>query len=408
MSSQSYRDSCCQRTTFRPDFENIKRSVYVSIKTRTAFGTLPLSYSKRIHTFRAAYRNYSASGTRLGSPNFGNDFALSACRNRLVREEGTQHSPTSIINRLGQSSFSELGRTDISDVNLRVVPHYSSRRNVEEMLSLVGDLRRQITRSALLFSTSVQSQYALRIMIESWGFNFLSRRKGSQSFQAKVNSNCGANALFSFGQLNQNIDVPPSARVSRKIPHATSTLFWDRPRNPQFVISSQKRKCITIKFGGAIKVGERNPVKISFVRTKPWCLGENFISRLYKYSANCVNGIRVDSKFFGGPTAQCSQIKFRGASSRTSCPPIVGGLLVNLAAIVPNKIDRSGLRTQSPASGCTCIFESVAVCEIHGAGRNSSFVRVRSRTRQALMRLAGSCFIPHDGGCSYTLNGGFL
>ena len=101
------------------------------------------------------------------------------------------------------------------------------------------------------------------------------------------------------------------------------------------------------------------------MRTKFWSLRKTSIAGICKFMTNCINGIGMQSKLFGDTATKLSQIKMSGSPYRLSGPPSISGFSVDLAAIIPDKIDGASLSAERASCGRASVFNSISVCENH-------------------------------------------
>ena len=181
-------------------------------------GTGPVSYSKRAHTFRTTDGDRPAARARLGSPTFGNDFTFAAKPNGFVRQHVAERRPARIRHGFRHVGLHQLFGVHVSNENLRKATSDVRRRDVQEMLAPVGDLRRQGAGANRLATLLKQREVSFLGAVVPLRGDLLPGRKRRKVFEPKVNADSFAFAFVGLGQFDLNVDVPAPARVRRKLP----------------------------------------------------------------------------------------------------------------------------------------------------------------------------------------------
>ena len=186
--------------------------------------------AKPANTFRfcdAAHR--AAARTGLGSPAFGDDFAFAAKRNRFVRQHLAEHRPARVRTDFAILVLLELGGVHVANENLRIVASDLRRRHMQEMLSPVGDFRRQGAGARPSGRALKQGQISFRRRGRRRGVSILVPSLSVARLSAEVDADGAvAFAAFEVGQFDLNIDVPSAARVGRKLPRLGFPALGDR------------------------------------------------------------------------------------------------------------------------------------------------------------------------------------
>lgn len=330
----------------------------------TAVLTRPLSYSQACDTFRAAAR--TARRTGCGTVSFGDDFARCSCRNRLILEHRSQHGPAGVVNGLRHPRFAQLGRADISDNDPVVSLHQLGGDLVQEILSLVGDLRRNGAGTSLLLAALVQRKLSFGAPVKSRNLDLVAVGQCGERLQPKVDADFRLDgARFGRIHLDLDVDVPPASCIGGEVPRLRLPALWNGAGHPQMVMPLEHRNLVTVQFGWTREIGKRYPIKVLFERAKAWRFRERCVTRIRKLLANRVNRIRVDTQFFGDASAEVDQIK-RGRSPCTGASfPSRGGFAIDLAAVVPKEIDRARLRSERPTCRISAISDAISVGQNH-------------------------------------------
>lgn len=380
--------------TFRADPENVPSSVHIPVDKRTAVITMPGPYSKTCDTFRPrAAAQRTAARTGLGSHTFVDDSHRAACRDRLIRQHVAQHRPTGVVNGLRHSRLRQFGRADISDVNFCVVTNDARRRNMQEMLALIGDLRRQRASANLLSTLLEQCVLRLALAIECRRLDSFSVRENSERLQAEVDADRCAFALVRLRQFDLDIHIPAPARIGRELPRLRLAVLRDRPRLPQAIGAAENSKPARVEFRRAFEVRERNEIEVALEASEARRLGEAGVARIGELAADGINRIGMQPQFLGDATAEIGEVKGARALDVPAGFPARGGFAVDLAEIIPDEIHSPRLPSQGVASSGRGVFDAKAVGDNQGVGRLSVVADRRSRTRGSLARSAGSPFV---------------
>lgn len=360
------RGFSCERLTFQPDTENIHSSVYVAIVRRTTVGTNPVSYSKRAPTFRTTGGNTPAARARLGSQTLIDDFNRSPLRNRFVLEHRPQRRPTRIRDGLRHLGLAEFGWADIANDNPVIVSNYAGRDDMQEMLSLVGNLRCQRAGALLQAESLEPRQLFFRLTIKSGHFDFIPVTQSGERLQSKINPNCHVtDALSRIGNFDGDIDVPAPTRVSGEAPRFLLATFGQGAGMPQVVTPLHKGQNATTEFGCSLECCDRYPIKIAFEGSEARCARERHLSGVYELLTDSRYAIGVQPKFATNARAKLYQVKTGRALDGSSSLPSRMRFSVDLTAIVPNEINRARLGAESPPCRGRTVFEAVTIGQEH-------------------------------------------
>ena len=347
--------------------------------------------SKTCDTFRAD--DCTAIRASLGTPAFGNDFAFAAKRYRFVRQHIAERRPARIRHGFRHVGLHQLFGVHVSNENLREAASDVRRRDVQEMLAPVGDLRRQGAGANRLAALLKQGEISFLGAVVPLRGDLFAGRKRREVFQPKVNAYRLAYALVGFGEFNLNIDVPATARVGRKFPRLRLAALGDRPRLPEAVCAAEHGQLAAVELGRAGKVGERHEIETALVGSKARRLGKAGVAGVSELATDGVNRIGVDSEFFRDAATQIGEVESRGALAGRSGLVAPMRLAVCLATEIPDEIDGASLTPKGVARSAGCVLDAVSKCQDQGAGRSSVDADTRSRARGALTRSAGSLFV---------------
>lgn len=371
----------------------------VAVMDSSTLCTFKLPYSESAHTFRTIAGYFSATRADLGSPTLGDDFTLSSRRNRLILKHSAQHRPPRVQCGLSHIGFGEIGRANITDVNLSILSHYFSRDNVEKMFALIGYLCRHSAGASLLAAFLEKGEFLFRRLVIARVFNLLASGEGSQRIKSKVYSDAVSFTFLSFGQFNLDIHIPAATAIGRKLKRLWRGVLRNATRQPEAIVAAHNRQLAAFKLGGALEIGEGNPIEVALLAAKSRRLWKTGVASVSKLAANGINRVGVQPNLFGDATAKIGKVKGGWAPNGAASFPAAMGFFVRLTTKVPHEIDSAGLRSQRPFCGRRTIFNSVAVCEKQSTGLRSVSAELWSRGRRALARLTASSYLytnPHN------------
>jgi hypothetical protein len=325
-----------------------------------------MSYSKPANTFRfCAATQRAAVRASLGSPTFGHDFAYAAKRNRFIRQHVAEHGPTSIANGFRHFRLRQSGRAHVSNVNFRMLTNDIRRGHVEEMFALVSDFRRQGTGTSLLSARLKLCQVPFSGAVEAGRGDLFAGRKCSEVFQSKINPDSIADARRNLRQLDLNVDVPSAARITGKLPRLGLTSIRDWARQPQSIGSAKHGQISAIKFRRTLEIGERHEIKIALVGPEPRRFRKACVPRIGKLAANRVDRVGVQSQFSCDAAAEIGEIEGVWALDGASRLPSRVCLAVDLTAIIPDEINRTGLRSEGVSRSVRTVLDAILECQDH-------------------------------------------
>jgi hypothetical protein len=361
----------------------------------TTFLTTPLSYSQACDTFRAAAR--TARRTGCGTVSFTDDFNNCPSRHRFIQEHRSKHRPASIVNGLSHFRFAELGRTYVAYDDSIMFSDKPCRGYMKEVFALVGDLCRQSAGAGLLASALEYSKLLLSLTVKRWHFNFVAVADAGERLESKVYAYLRDNlTLLGLRHLNLDIYIPPATAVGGKLKGLGYSIIGDVSGEPKAIAAAHNRQPAAFHLGGALEVGEWNPIKAALLAAETRSLWEACLPGVCKFAANSVNRVGMDTKFLGNASAQFGKVERRRTFNVAASLPASVGFPVYLTAEIPHKVYRTSLRSQRPPGGRRAIFNSVAICEKHRSGRRTVSAVFRSRGREVLAHLTASSSVTQN------------
>ena len=354
-------------TTFRPDTQDISGRIDVPVVGLAAIRANPVSYSKRTQPFRAASGYTPASRARLGTVTLGYDAHHAACRNRLIRQHAAKHRPAGVVNGFCHPCPGQFSRAYVSNVNLPVMPHEPVRHDVEEMLSPIGNLCRQRPGADLLTPPLKYAELLVFLPVEPRCSDLKAVGQGNQGFQAEINTEPRRVALLRFRQLDLDVDVPTTTGVGRELPGLRLAVIRDLPRQPKVIAASKDRQLAAFELGGTFEIGERDKVQVILEGSQARRSREAGVSGIAELAAHGIDRVGVNAEVFGDATAEVGEVERAGALDRRTCFPPSLGLPIDLAAVIPEEINRSRLRAERSACRFGGVFDAISVGENHCA-----------------------------------------
>jgi hypothetical protein len=361
---------------FEPETKNVLSSVAIPVMGCAAVSAYPVSHSKTRDTSRPVHAAHRAARTAcLGSPTFRDNSHNAAKRNRFVRQHVAEHRPASIVNGFRHSRFAELGRAHISDVYFCKFTRDRRGRDVKKMSALIRNLRVQRSYSLLLLSPLGKRKLSLGLAIERRHLDCASIGQRGQRLESEINPNRSANPLRQRGNFNLNVDVPTATGIGTDIETLGLGTSWNTPRQPQMIVPLAESENGAVELSRSRKIGKRYPVKISLMAPKSRRFGEAGIAAIGELSANCINGVRVDTKFGGHSTAEIGKVEGARASDLHSRSIPRLSLSVDFAEIVPDEINGASLPPKGAFGRGTSVLDPVSVCEDNSFSRRHVYTR---------------------------------
>ena len=350
-----------ERTTLRPDTEDVQCSIHVTFVRFATARANPMSYSKRAHTFRTAVGDNPTARARLGSPSFVGFNISSPVPSGFVAELIAQDRPAYVRDGFGHPRFCKFGRADVADNDQFVFPSYLCGPLVKMVPPRVGNLRVDRFNAGFVPGALSFGQRCFMFSIVAQCRDFGAVRERSKALQTEINaylSRPRGQAIFNFTLKR---DVPATARVLHE---------------------STKPK-ITLKVSGipeaksSLEVNNKSAVDFHGTRTKwhpaqcalrPSARPESWTTllrrpRYNELSTDCTNGVRVQAKHTTGARSQIDQIKSRWPMNITASLATRFCFSLNLATVIPHLIARSRVALEIFAS--RRVFDAEFISEDH-------------------------------------------
>ena len=302
----------------------------------TAITAYPFSYSKVGPTFRTAGGIAPTARTYLGCESFTDFFIPRAFSNGFVREHCSEARPRCIKDRLCHLGFGKSCGINITNRDVIKLPDDASREFVQVIPARIRDLGVDRFHEPFFVRSLGFPKFCFKFSVVSFIVDFLTRGKGSEVFQTKINTKTLDWLTDNlFLNIDHDIQKPVTAPVLAEI---GSILDLTHRKSARIEYSeSVSSKSESVSFPKKITSFERNPSERFFsAPTKVWLfmLASGFCVLL----TNRVDRAGVDTKFLGCAARKFVQVKAGG--------PLLApleGLFLHIVAIIPDKINRSGL-----------------------------------------------------------------
>jgi hypothetical protein len=193
--------------------ENVSGRVHVAVVACTTFGTLPLSYSERAHTFRTAGGIASAARAHLGR-----EFLIDVQVHRsvpagFVAELRPEHRPACIGNGFCHPCLCKAGRLDVTDRDQRILSHNLGGCFVDEISTTVLNFGVNCLRSSPIAGSLSYGQANLMTPVNARCIYHVAVAACRQRLQAEINSDRPADRTLGFCNFDIETDIPPPASI---------------------------------------------------------------------------------------------------------------------------------------------------------------------------------------------------
>ncbi len=320
----------------------------------TAVSASPDSLIQARSPFRAGYT--SACGTGLRGQVFAHFLKRSSVPNGFIREHVSEGTPAYIVDTLGHAGLAESFSVDVANSYVIELFDKARRELVQGIFALVGYLGMDVSRLPLLARPLSCGESFLKLSIVARVRNLLPAGQCGKVLESKINANAlVGRSSFGGSYFEHNIQIPITLCILTEIGAVTDFPFWQRTaiKNAKGITLEAKGIPFSLEIDGL----KRNPSQASFGASplKRWKFFG--ISRFCILKANSGNCSRRKPQLFAGAASKIGEIETGGP---TFIP--FNSLLLNVVAIIPNKIYRSCLFIKKAIQR----FNAVSVGYIHG------------------------------------------
>jgi hypothetical protein len=332
-------DFHCRRATFRPE-QQVYSSIDISVMPSMAAMANPSSYSQAFLAFRATAR--AARRTACGTACLlGFDVARSVPAG-FIAELRSKLRPRCINGRFSLRSIRQSLRDNVADHDQTVLPHQLRGLDMQVMPTRIGDFGVNSPYSLLVAGALGLGQRALVFLEVSRIFDLAAVGQRGEGAQAEIHANFAGSAGLALGNLDLQAEIPAPTGVLREASDLDFAV--DGAGSPQPITALEIDHRVAIEVDGA-RSCEWNPAEAFLpppVRAAPRGISINnelFADGLYR--------IAMQTEERAAPGRQLDQIEgFRPRLFKAS-----RGLL-NLAAIIPDVVDRPRMGTKALGGGC--------------------------------------------------------
>ncbi len=335
-----------RRLTFQPEPKNVSRCVDIAIVRLPAFGTVPDSYSKCAHTFRAASGNSPAARTHLGSKSLADFGEQCSCLLAFVREHVPETRPASVRNGFSHPSSLELGRIYIANDDVSIAPYKFRRLLVQVIFSSVCDLSVKHPDATFVAGALSYRQRRLVLCEVSWVLNCAAVTERGERFQAKIDSDSLSLLLSRLLNFALNDEVPAASRIFDKAGGFHLSFNCTRLPEPECALKNRDG-AIADFYRSTLK---RNPSEsATFAKAGPKArVAPMLVSGGRKSPANQADRIGQNPKLARRSKGQFIQIEMRRPESPTSTCAAALSFFLRIDAVVPNLIARTSHAAEMP------------------------------------------------------------
>jgi hypothetical protein len=311
---------------------------------RSAIGTSPVSYSKRVHTFRTAGGNTSAARTCLGSPSFVSFNVASVVPSGLIRKLATEHRPACVEDGLRHPRLRKPSGVHIADNDQFVLPDNSCGLFVKVVAPRVGDLGVDRLDAGVIVGAlrDCKSSFVSPIMLQCWNRRTVSASR--QRLQPEINADLAVAGRKIVFDLALESDVPAPTRILRETTGAD--VAADVARLPEVERALEIGDDASVHLNGARDKWDPSEGALwppASAKTRMALLG---VPRDRELTTDGGHSVGVQSQLFSDASAKLDQVESGRPTTDASRFPAGFGLTLDLAAVIPNLIARPSVAVQ--------------------------------------------------------------
>ena len=339
-----------RRATFRPE-QQVHSSIDIPVVPSIAAMANPSSYSQTFLTFWATAR--AARRTACGTAGLvGFNIARSVPAG-FIAELRSKLRPRCIDRRFSLRSIRQRLGNNVADHDQTVLSHQLRGLDMQVMPTCIGDFCMNSPHSFLVAGALRLGQRALVFLEVPRIFDLAAVGQRGQCAQAEIDANFAGSAGLALTNLDLQAEIPAPTCVLRKA--SGLDLAVDGAATPEPITALEIDHRVAVEFDGA-RSREWNPAEAFLpppVRSAPRCISTNNESL-----ADGLHRIAVQTEERAAPGRQLDQIK----GTRPTLF-LASRRLLDLAAIIPDVVDRPRMSTKALGGGG--ILDAVSIGEDH-------------------------------------------
>lgn len=346
------RDSLNRGSMSRAAHEDVASCVYVPVMGRSA-AARPGALIQSRTTFRPG--DHAAYVAGLGTPRLVHFLVLRPIRNRLVGEHCSEGRPARIADGLSHGGFLQRGSIDIAHRDVIELSDDPRRELMQKVAPAVRDARVDIRSLPLLVRSLRLAERFFKLVEVARVSDDFTRAQSRKVLQSKVDADTAHwIAHRRIGHLNADIQKPVSASVAGKIRPVFNLGSWRQGATFEYLVFVTVEVKTIWRFpdvGGS----NRKPPE-GFLPSVPQIRSLVLSARSFILSADGLDGVRVQSKFFAASGGELVQVISPGP---LLAPP--KRTFLSVVAKIPDERYRTRLFIQQANKA----FNAVSVREKH-------------------------------------------
>ena len=316
-----------------------------------------MSYSKRAHTFRTTAGDKPAARARLGSPSFIGLNISGSVPAGLIAELTAKRHPSSVEHGFSHPCLGKLGRVHVADDDQFVGTSNPCGLFVKVMATGVGDLCVDRSNPPCVVGSLryCEGDFVFPIVLQ--GRNQRSVAARGDGLKSKINPYLAVADRQTVGNFALKRDIPAPTGVLRE------ASCFDLPTE----IAGLPEIKMALEIGGTPSIDpdgardERDPAQStlwSAAGAKPWVTPFG-VPGCGKLATHRLYGITMEAEFSGCACAQLDQVEGTRPFGDSASLPSVLRLPLDLAAVVPDAVHRTGMSVEVFSDSCVLdtVFE---------------------------------------------------
>ncbi len=282
---------------------------------------------------------------------------------RLVGEHAAEHRPARVRHRFGQTCLGELGCVDITDDDQAVISGEHAADPVQIVLSRVGDPGVDCPDAPFVAGTLLHGEPFLVFAIVPQGREFPAVAACRQMLQSEVNADFPVACWQVVGDIALERGIPAAAGVLREA--SGLELAAKIAGFPEMELALEVDDVRAVDFHGARdkRYPARCPLRAE-ASAEPGAFMPG-VTRRRELTAYRLHRVAVQTEIGGGAGAQFDQVEGAGPAHGATGDPSGLRLALDLAAVVPDEVARTGMAVEAFVD--RAVLDAVLVCENHCA-----------------------------------------
>jgi hypothetical protein len=321
--------------------------IMVTVMRAAALRTNPVSLIQARSPFRAG--DTSACGAGLRTQILAHFLISRAIPNGLVREHAAEGGPAYIANALGHAGLTQSFAVDVANSDEIELFGEATGQLMQSVLAPVRNLGMDVLRLALVLRPLRRAEFCFEDAEVAGIAYLLACRERGEVLEAQVDADdANRGASIRGGHFNRDIQIPVPARVLIETGAVANLAFGERAAVEDLIGLAVEPESAFVALN--VASFERNPAQ-GLLAAPAQIRAFVLLARLDVLLADLVNRPSVQAKFFACAAGEAHKLK-RGR------PPLAPfqRLLLNIVAVIPDKIHRFRLATKFAVERFHAVF----------------------------------------------------